>query len=224
MRQCYALCASGSTSRHGRAAWRCACESRPGRPSSRADRRPGRAHSGCQQSWLSALHASRRTSMCSAPWARPRLLRRGPGPKRPGDRMTNSSRLSDCGVVSGDTRLAISLRPKGIRETLRSVVRDLVVIFVSVFVAFSPAQKKAMGACGVAIDPHNVAFGVDPKGLGEGSTGDVDRGERALAQQKTMQAGGVRVVPHDVAFGVDPKGLGEGSTGDIDGGERTIAQ
>src|SRR5258708_9228424 len=75
-----------------------------------------------------------------------------------------------------------------------------------------------------ALAADDLAFGVDPRGLGEGTTGDVDRGERALAQQKAMQAGGVRIVPHDVAFGVDPKRLGEGSAGDVDGGERTIAQ
>src|SRR5260370_2130588 len=82
-----------------------------------------------------------------------------------------------------------------------------------------------MGACGVAIDPHNIAFGVDPKGLGEGSTGDVDGGERALAQQKAMAAERrCARASHDVASGVDPKRLGEGSTGDVDGGESTLAQ
>src|SRR2546428_401273 len=132
--------------------------------------------------------------------------------------------MGACGGALDRHNSAFGVDRKGLREGGAWDVDRSERIFVSVVVAFSPAQKKAMGACGVAIDPHNIAFGVDPKGLGEGSTGDVDRSERTLAQKKTMQACGVKVAPHDVAFGVDPKGLGEGSTGDLDGGERTPAQ
>src|SRR5713101_189388 len=76
-----------------------------------------------------------------------------------------------------------------------------------------------MVAAGV-VEPHDVAFGVDPLGNGGGkSTGDVDGGECAIfAQQKAMDVW-VEVEPHDVAFGVDPKGHGAVSTANVDSGE-----
>src|SRR6266508_2275962 len=139
--------------------------------------------------------------------------------------------MDACGVAIEPHNIAFGVYPKGLGEGSTVYVDRSERIVVSVVVAFSPAQKKAMGACGVAIDAHNIAFGVDPKGLGEGSTGDVDRSERIVvsvvvafspAQKKAMDACGVAIEPHNIAFGVDPKSLGEGSTGDVDRSERIV--
>src|SRR5206468_6857214 len=104
------------------------------------------------------------------------------------------------GVGIDPHNIAFGVDPKGPGEGSTGDVERSERIVVSVVVAFSPAQKKAMGACGVAIDPHDIAFGVDPKGLGERSPGDVDRSERIVvsvvvahspAQKKAMGACGV---------------------------------
>src|SRR5882724_12889394 len=82
-----------------------------------------------------------------------------------------------------------------------------------------------MPACGVLVEPHNVAVEVDPKGLGFESTGDFQDGECAVAQQKGVAMDRKKEVPHDVALGVDARGLSEDSRlGDVNGGERALAQ
>src|SRR6266581_941134 len=93
--------------------------------------------------------------------------------------------MGSCGVAIDPHNIAFGVDPKGPGEGSTGDVDRSERIVVCVVVAFSPAQKKAMGACGVVIDPHNTAFGVDPKGLGGGSTGDIDGGETVVVCKTT---------------------------------------
>ncbi len=62
-------------------------------------------------------------------------------------------------------------------------------------------------AAAVRVEPHDVAFRVDPIRLRPDPKGRryIDGGKSALAQQKTMKvAAAVFVESHDVTFRVDP--------------------
>ena len=89
------------------------------------------------------------------------------------------------------------------------------------------------GRTAVEDNPHNVASGVDPIGVGEQAR---DGDEHAIAQQKAIgkvQYRGSFVAPDDVASGVDPRDRGINNSvpwpagswqRKIDGGERPLAQ
>src|SRR5262249_640735 len=87
-------------------------------------------------------------------------------------------------------------------------------------------EQKTMHTCPVtegwrspfkAVQPHDVAVAVDASACRGRRTGDINRGEMALAQEKPVLV--TIVGAHDVASSVDAKGTGVGSPRNINRGE-----
>ena len=94
---------------------------------------------------------------------------------------------------------------------------------VPLSVVGSMMQEAVRGAGGVLVDPHDVAEVVDPLGVGEDGSGDVDRGEArgitgALMDEAVVGRAGRRVliVSHDGVGVVDAKGPRERRAGDVE--------
>src|SRR5262245_31544260 len=68
-----------------------------------------------------------------------------------------------------------------------------------------------------AVEPHDVAFAVNASACRGRRTGNINRGEMALAQEIPVLV--AIIVAHDVASSVDARGTGVGSTGNINRGE-----
>jgi len=89
--------------------------------------------------------------------------------------------------------------------------------------AFAPREGSIPVAIVEAtnvVKAHHVTPGIDPRQESRESSGEINRGEHAVAQEKAVAT----CVAHDVTVGGNPGSRGAEKAGDVDGCEHALAQ